>query len=386
VNALKTKIELRYGKTITFSAECNKLASHIYHAIGVKISAQTLRRVLGFINDGSKPGKSTLKVICDYCNVEHVEELFAAKKPKLSAIDIEQIKFLKSFYDIDLSSDYDFNYHKACGNIARKIINQPNYLEALSGFLTKSPVAQIFFFERFPYIDGIAGDYKKYFKRYVQSKQDQEAQLFGNCILFLGAYLNQNKKEITEHIKRINSIAANQDIHPFPQARKIMSNVLYHHLFNNQTELEKWKKIAFEEEKKQLRGNTPSAHFPFFQFTMADAFNLVGDYESALKMIRLADLDYKCYDNGVVELGYFECFDLVRAITYYHIGRKEDATRILNRIESAKFIFICHDYFLIQQKILELNMCKSPTTKKYRKLKTEVNWLINKTGFTSFKI
>jgi hypothetical protein len=88
----------------------------------------------------------------------------------------------------------------------------------------------------------------------------------------------------------------------------------------------------------------------------------------------------------VVELGYFECFDLVRAITYNHIGRKEDATRILNRIESAKFIFICHDYFLIQQKILELNMCKSPTTKKYRKLKTEVNWLINKTGFTSFKI
>ena len=136
MNVLKTKIELRYGKTITFSAECNKLASHIYHAIGVKISAQTLRRVLGFIKDGSKPGKSTLKVICDYCNIEHVEELFSNNESKLSAIDIEQINFLKSFYDIDLSSDYDFNYHKACGNIARKIINQPNYLEALSGFLT----------------------------------------------------------------------------------------------------------------------------------------------------------------------------------------------------------------------------------------------------------
>ena len=386
MNALKNKIELRYGKTITYSAECDKLASHIYHAIGVKISAQTLRRVLGFINDGAMPSKSTLQVICSYCNVDHVEELFAAKKPKLSAIDLEQINFIKSFYAIDLSSGYDFNYQKACGNIARKIINQPNYLEALSGFLTSNAIAQIFFFERFPYIDGITGDYKKHFKRYVQSKKDQEAQLFGNCILFLGAYLSQNKIELTDYLTRINSIAVHQEMHPFPQARKIMSNILYHHRYRDKTELGKWKEIAFEEEKKQLRGNTPSAHFPFFQFTMADAFNLIGDYESALKMIHLADLDYKRYDNGVVELGYFECFDLVRAITYYHIGRKEDATRILNRIESAKFIFICHDYFLIQQKILELNRCKSTATKKYQKIETEISGLINKTGFTTFKV
>ena len=386
MNALKNKIELRYGKTITYSAECDKLASHIYHAIGVKISAQTLRRVLGFINDGAMPSKSTLQVICNYCNVDHVEELFAAKKPKLSAIDLEQINFIKSFYAIDLSSGYDFNYQKACGNIARKIINQPNYLEALSGFLTSNAIAQIFFFERFPYIDGIAGDYKKHFKRYVQSKKDQEAQLFGNCILFLGAYLSQNKIELTDYLTRINSIAVHQEMHPFPQARKIMSNILYHHVYGNKTELGKWKNTAFEEEKKQLRGNTPSAHFPFFQFTMADAFNLIGDYGSALKMIHLADLDYKRYDNGVVELGYFECFDLVRAITYYHIGRKEDATRILNRIESAKFIFICHDYFLIQQKILELNRYKSTATKKYQKIETEISGLINKTGFTTFKV
>ena len=386
MNALKNKIELRYGKTITYSAECDKLASHIYHAIGVKISAQTLRRVLGFIKDGSKPSKSTLQVICNYCNVDHVEELFAAKKPKLSAIDLEQINFIKSFYDIDLSANYDFNYHKACGNVARRIIDHPKYLDALSGFLTSSAVAQIFFFERFPHIDGMAGDYKKHFKRYVQSKKDEEAQLFGNCILFLGAYLSQNKIELTDYLKRINSIAVHQEMHPFPQARKIMSNILYHHRDGDKTELVKWKNIAFEEEKKQLRGNTPSAHFPFFQFTMADAFNLVGDYESALKMIHLADLDYKRYDNALVELGYFECFDLVRAITYYHIGRKEDATRILNRIESAKFIFICHDYFLIQQKILELNRCKSTATKKYHKLETELNRLINKTGFTSFKV
>lgn len=376
----------RFGKPIVFSQECEDLSVHIKYITGVKVSSQTLRRLLGFINDGAKPNQSTLQVICNYCGLDEVRQLYNSNNHQYVLVDLEQIASLKEFYNIELTPGYDFNYHKACGNVARRIINHPKYLNALSGFLTKSPVAQIFFFERFPYIDGMAGDYKKHFKRYVQSKKDHEAQLFGNCILFLGAYLNQNKKEATDYLTRINSIASNEEMHPFPQARKIMSNILYHHRYGDKTELVKWKKTAFEEEKKQLRGNMPSAHFPFFQFTMADAFNLVGDYESALKMFHIADLDYKRYDNALVELGYFECFDLVRAITYYHIGRKEDAIRILNRIESAKFIFICHDYFLIQQKILELNMCKSTTTKKYHKLETELNRLIYKTGFTTFKI
>jgi hypothetical protein len=106
--------------------------------------------------------------------------------------------------------------------------------------------------------------------------------------------------------------------------------------------------------------------------------------EAAFEMIKRADLDYKRYDNGVVELGYFECFDLVRAIAYFNSGKKDEALRILNRIESSKFIFIYHAYFLIQQKTLELNMCKSQATKKYQKLNAEIDSLVNKTGFTVF--
>lgn len=374
----------RYGKPIVFSHECEELALHIKHITGVKVSAQTLRRLLGFINDDVKPSHATLQVVCNYCGLDDIKQLFESIKHEYTSIDLEQITLLKGFYDIELTLGYDFNYQKACGNIAKKIINQPKYLEALSGFLTKNPVAQIFFFERFPFIDGIAGDYKKHFKRYVQSKKDNEAQLFGNCILFLGAYLTQNKKDMIHYLNIINNIIVNPEMHPFPQGRKIMSNLLFHHYLKDTKSINRWKLIAFEEEKKQIRGNIPSAHFPFFQFVMADAFNLIGDYEAAIEMINRADLDYKRYDNGVVELGYFECFDLVRTIAYYHGGRKDDAVRVLSRIESSKFIFICHDYFLIQQKILELKLCKSSATQKYNKLKTELDLLINKTGFISF--
>lgn len=381
--SVKQHISVRFGKPISFSHECEELSLHIKYVTGVKVSAQRLRRLLGFIKDDVKPNTSTLKIICDYCGLDTLEQLYQSNDYHYKSVDLEQISLLKGFYDIELTSGYDFNYHKACGKIAQKIISQPKYLDALSGFLTKNTVAQIFFFERFPYIDGIAGDYKKHFKRYVQSKKDNEAQLFGNCILFHGAYLTRNKKGMSDYLELINNIKVNKEMHPFPQARRIMSNVLFHYYSNNKNELDKWKFIAFEEEKKQLRGNTPSAHFPFFQFVMADAFNLIGDYDAAIEMINRADLDYKKYDNGVVELGYFECFDLVRAIAYFNIGKKEEAIRVLNRIESSKFIFICHDYFLIQQKIMELNMCKSQSTKKYQKLKAEIYSLVNKTGFTA---
>lgn len=382
--SIKQHISDRFGKPITFSNECEELSLHIKYVTGVKISAQTLRRLLGFIKDDVKPNTSTLKVICEYCGLDEVDQLYQSNNNQLTSIDLEKISLLKGFYDIELTLGYDFNYQKACGNIAQKIINQPKYLEALSGFLTKSSVAQIFFFERFPFIDGIAGNYKKHFKRYVQSKKNNEAQLFGNCILFLGAFLTQHKKDMIHYIKLINSIVVNPEMHPFPQARKIMSNILFHHCLKDSEAVYKWKLIAFDEEKKQLRGNTPSAHFPFFQFVMADAFNLIGDYEAAFEMIKRADLDYKRYDNGVVELGYFECFDLVRAIAYFNSGKKDEALRILNRIESSKFIFIYHAYFLIQQKTLELNMCKSQATKKYQKLNAEIDSLVNKTGFTVF--
>jgi hypothetical protein len=385
VSTLKKKLELRYGKTITFAAECNELAAHIHQIIGVQISAQTLRRVLGFIQDGSKPSKRILKAIEEYCGLTHAVSFDEDIPSDFSAAELDHLALLKNFYNINLSLGYDFNYHKACGNVAKSIVGNPRYLINLSKFLTSNEVSQIYFFERFPYIDGICTDYKIHFMRYVKAKQTTEAQLFGNNILFLGAFLSNNVQEMDLYLAKINALPISSNFHPFPQARKVMSNLLYHFWTNNKAQLAYWTTQAFVEEKKQLRGNTPSAHFPFFQFTLADAFNIVGDFAAAKQMIDIAELEYKRYDNGMVELGYFECFDMVKAITLYHLGNKRDSKRILERIEPANFIFIQQNYFLIQLKHLQLNMCTTDKSIKYKKLKKEQDDLISKTRFTYFE-
>ena len=55
---LKHQIQLRYGNEILFSKDCEQLSVDIFEITSIKISAQTLRRLFGFID---------LDVFIEYC-------------------------------------------------------------------------------------------------------------------------------------------------------------------------------------------------------------------------------------------------------------------------------------------------------------------------------
>jgi hypothetical protein len=63
------------------------------------------------------------------------------------------------------------------------------------------------------------------FTKYLQEKKTTEAKLFANCLFFLGAYLSDNLKDQKKYLDIINAIQNVDKLHPFPIARKIMSNV-----------------------------------------------------------------------------------------------------------------------------------------------------------------
>ena len=58
------------------------------------------------------------------------------------------------------------------------------------------------------------------------------------------------------------------------------------HIEKHSRNLDHFKNLAFEVEKAQSRGKEPGVIFPYFQYIMADAFNLIQDYEAAYKMIQ----------------------------------------------------------------------------------------------------
>ena len=117
---LKEKVQFRFGRSILFSNDCIELAEHINSQIGVRISAQTLRRFFKFIKDEVENSKRTLNILSQYCGYN--DYLQISKEESKHNYSLTSTQIIKLFYQIDHLNEYDINYHTAAGNIAKAIL------------------------------------------------------------------------------------------------------------------------------------------------------------------------------------------------------------------------------------------------------------------------
>lgn len=382
---LKKCIVNTFGHEVSYSKDCIHLSEDIYYKIQIKISPQTLRRLFSFISDNVQISNSSLKHLSTYCGYNSYNELLNDCYNSIEENYSTDLKYIKLFYDENYSnSNYDENYHNAAKNLAKSIINNKGLLTKSTTFLSKNKTAQIYFFERFPYVDGLANGYQIHVQKYLKEKKNTEAQLFGYCLLFLGAALSNNPNR-SKILNKINAIKIKENIHPFPLARKYMSNILENYLNNNSKELEKWIKESLIESAKINYLSKEYSFFPFFQLIIADVLNLINRPIEAAEIIKTAELDYKRIPNSLLDNGYFEVFDIIKAINLFQLGEINDTKRILKRTKYNDVIFIMHDYFLIQRLILELNFIKSKASLKYQSKVKDLKHLIEKTNFSFFE-
>lgn len=373
---------MRYGRSVLYSSECDDLSVHIFEITGQRISAQTLRRILGFIKSDVKQSLRTLNTLSNYCGYKDYSELMLSKKSAQKEKENSVIDLIKKFYQIEHLDINDFSYHSASGNFAKVILKSQRIATELQSFLSKDKVAQIYFFERFPYIDGVSNSYRNLIRLYLQEKKEPSAQMFGYCLLHLGSILTLNKKESRSTLNKINSIGFQNDFHPFLKGRFIMENLLEAYLNKDTESIHRYTKLAFELEKKEKRGKENGVIFPYYQYILADAFNLIEDYSSSNKMISICELDYNRIAVGKIASGYYEALDHIKAINLAYLGRIEDSNRILNRIRPTDVIFIQHEYFLIQRHIAELLNC---TAKRKKKVLEKLEVMIENTNFQFFR-
>ena len=382
---LKNALENAWGKKVVYSKDCNALSEDIYQKINVKISSQTLRRAFEFIKDGVTISKTTLHYLANYCGYDNFDELVTQNTGQLALIDYKDLKYIKLFYSITpIQSQEDDNYHNASKNISQILYKKPELLNYISTYLSQSKAGQIYFFERFPFIDKLATSYQLHIKKYLKEKVNAEAQLYGNCLLYIG-YALANQDERSEVLKKINEIPLNSDIHPFPLGRKFACNILEHYLNGNEEKLEYWIKLSLSEANTISKRSKEYNNFPYFQFILSDVFNLIERPNEANEVISICELDYKRIPDFNLDDGYLEALDLVKAINLVQLGKNKDAKRILARSKSTEILFIMHDYFHIQRLVVELNFVKSESSLKYKKMHQEVCRLIHQTGFNFFK-
>jgi hypothetical protein len=381
---IKDSIETSFGKKIMYSKDCIELSEDIYKKIQVKISFQTLRRLFGFIKDGVKISNTSLHYLSLYCGYESFENFKDDYQKPIELVDDKDIKYIKLFFSIKTSSSQqDENYHNASKNIALLLFKNKALLNATSTFLSKNTTAQIYFFERFPFIDELSSGYALHLKKYLNEKKNAEAQLFGNCLLYFGYALSNNPLR-SKIITIINSIELDPTTHPFPLGRKYACNILENYLNKNTTELERWIGLSIKEAININKRKNEFNNFPYFQFILSDVFNLIDRPNEAKEMIEICELDYKRVPDFTLDNGYLEALDLIKAINLVKLNKTADAKRILNRIKSTDIVFIMHDYFLIQRLLIELQLIKLKDSKKNEKLFLEIKSLIDKRKFYFF--
>lgn len=383
---LRQQVELVYGKPVLYSFECEHLSNQIKYTCGLDISAQTLRRMWGFIKDGVRVSKRSEQILLKYCGIADLEALrkLDKKSGQLSQDEKTLADFMKQLYEIDAVNEEDINYQTACYKVFVKVICSDTMLAYLGPYFAKHPIAQVYFFEKAPYFDGICGPYQQYFKMYLKNKLDAEAQLFGHCVLHFAAFMQEQVSLGAQLLKKINTIDEGLSSHAFPVARKVMANLTQAFMTQQEDQLAIWSSIAFQWHKKVKPSNKRESYFPFYPFVVSDAFNLIGQYELALKMIEIGELDYMRFKDIPFNNGFYESLDIIKAFALFGVGKKDYAKRILARIDEAQLSYLTRKYFIIQKKIIELALCTHRTSVKFKKINKEIDGLIGVTGFTYF--
>lgn len=381
VNKIEELRKLTYqsfGKPLTHSFETESLSSDIRKLTGVYLSPQTLRRFFRFVDSPFAPSMKTLEALAQYNGFSSWHSFINSGSQNFQPLSLDQeANLYLSFYQIEMQTEGDMNYHNATRNIALRILFNPQLLSKLSASLAKNAVAQVYFFEHFPFIDGLCSEYKRSIRLYLQ-KKDPSAQVFGNSLLFLSAFLAKRTRELPIKIERINRVTLEQSMHPFTVARYIGSNILYHTITCGDAEM--WIEKAREWNQFFLqKGTVGFWRYPYFQHMICDYLNMAGLFEDSRDILRSSR---RFGDFFAIENGYPEALDVIS-----HVGRRCRSKEAFMKWFDAKSFQSVHplfrNYHRLQALCAYLPLARND--KKKQRLLAEKQMLVRQTGFLFFE-
>jgi len=371
----------KFGTVITHSHQCEKLCDEIKQTLKKDIGANTLRRFLGFLKTEFAASLKTLDILAEYSGYENWASFKEqADKLKYEPLSIQtEAAFYLNFYKIEMREEGDMNYHNACRNIALRILFNNSLLDKLAAPLAKNSISQIYFYERFPFIDGLGSNYKKYVKFYLEYKSTEESRIFGNALLFLSAFLCENAKDLNAYNSNLQKIRLNETMHPFTIARYIGSNILY--AFKKNEDVTGWIKEAFKWNSFfLLKKNRSFWHFPYYQYMICDYLNLAEEFENSGTIINtIRKFKNEKYE---IEEGYEQGFQIVSNIAKH----KRLGVDFRKRIDTTNAINLCNPLFrkYHELQILCVKRKLLPIGKKKEKINNTILKLVEDTGFVFF--
>lgn len=379
---LRERLEQTFGRPVQQSVHCDHLSAHIRQTIQESVSAQTLRRIFGFIASPYLPSATNLDLLSYYCGYTGWADLTSGSAATgagfrpLSAAD-EAAHYL-SLYRIELKDEGDINYHNACRNVAERILTSPALFQRMAAPLASLPVARIFFYERFPYIDGLGGHYNRGLQLYLRRSTGVPQRIFGRSLLLLGALLRGQTAATLPHLLFLRQQVPQRGWHPFVVARLLGSRLLAATLAGDEArraadlrEMMRWSRVFAQPSRIHFW------YFPYYQLLMCDYLNLAGLFDWSRQLMQ--PVLSRPGDRYEIERGYAELWEIVQRIA---ASDTEPAAFVqwAGRFDGwSRISVIFRQYYRLQ--VLARVHALRPGKKREREALAQ---LVKATGFTFF--
>lgn len=384
LESLKKETERCFGYLINSNVRYEQLCDNIFEKCSVKISSRTIYRLYTSKDSDITPSKHTLNLLAIYCGYKSIEEYSKLYVDEVSFNMYSELDILKDIYNISYNSSSlqyrDPALFSITKTLVKKLRNKGNYRDALIREYSKHPLAQNYFIEQFVDYDSLNHFYGKAIEIYLSSKDDLEAQIFGNCMLYLKAFLSKDEKECVYFHQKINAIKLDVQIHPFVIGRYFACNLLHEHFYTKSSTATIIDELLTIEKYIPRNGDS-YVNFPCFHFIVCDALIKCKEYEVCLQLLNNAIVDYPHGKNNV-DTGFYNAFDLFFAICYHHTGNSVKRDAHLKICKNQTYNFLSEKYYSIQQTLLELEIEKSKITRN--RMRNKIQDLITQTGFVFF--
>lgn len=385
LEALKKEVERVFGFPVNSNIRHEKLCDDLYAKCSERISSRTVYRVFSSSSNPVVPSKHTLDLLSRYCGYDCVEEFSKLYVDDVSFSVFSELDILKDIYNISYKSESikyrDPALFSITKTLVQKLRKKGSYRDGLVLEYSKHPIAQSYYIEQFVDYDSLDKFYNKAIQVYLKNKEGEEAQIFGNCLLYLHAFLTQDAVGCKVYFDKINEFKLDMHIHPFVVGRYFACNLMHSHFY-----LDDGVENVIEElvtiEKYVPRKGDSYENFPCFHFMVCDALIKCEEYQVCLDMLDKAFAEYpKGREN--VDQGFYNAFYLFYAICFHKLGDSKKRDKNLKECKEGEYNFLSQNYYSIQQKLLELEITESKIEE--RRLTKEIDDLVEETGFSYFK-
>lgn len=330
-------------------------------AKNIGISKNSMRRFLGKLNDNTQLRPSTLNLIAKRLGYKDFRDFCDRHGQEKYTLDFNLLDIFYNTVKVKESPVNEIHFRKTNYYFAEKIIADPQNLKEFVKRYSENETALEYVVAWHPTYEKVGHrHYRDALAAVAKVSSKAHIKVFALSFMYFGKFmsgdldLDESKKMIMQIEKQIKRMRTeNSTFHAFPEARYMIAKCIHHTLFNGNGKL-----IPLS---KALQREITLAHIPeltlldriIYSTYVSDILNTLQDYENA-------DL---CFGEDVSEkqlLDFEEqvpdfkphviLYKLNRAVTLYHLGRKEESMDRFEKLPSdlsniLVFFFDSNRYF-----------------------------------------